>query len=1031
MIDSVFPLLPYRGLDQSLLLPVLLGVLVLSMLTELFGIAFVGVVVPGYLAAVAVAQPAAALGMVLEGIVTYLIARAFSDALRRTDVWTVFFGRERFYFIVLVSVFVRQATQNWIFPQTQDVVLHYFGLEAWAEGGITSIGLVLVPLLANMFWKPGLLRGLWHVSLSCGITYVLVAWLFLPYTNLSFSSLELTIESVAVDFMFSGKAYIVMLCATLIAAQVNLRYGWDFGGILVPGLLAVVWLDPIKVVTTTTEALVLAGLTAATMRLPVLRTLNFGGPRKLTLLFIIGFFLKCAIGWSLGDSYPGMKATDLFGFGYLLPALLGVKILDKGVVVRVVAPAILVSWLGFIVGSVVGFGLQALLPYEREPVRLPADTDVAQGRLLPDRPYAFVSEAVADARAFSSGRSSKRAVRGPDAARLAQALDAPQVVDVDELVAARDVAQNLGLSPRLLDDAAPLSGPVVVYEPAAAARKNSTFSLLVRPHVQGPWLLLTHPRSDAWIAPAALWLCEALDCRGIAIAGIDEGEGEPRPSDLRSFGAALRSPTVVLRVASAEDVTAPVVHVRGRLPGALELSDLSAQSPDYRWDPPPQWGGWVDQAADVVLVLPQRDVVDHWATVARADDGEGRADVWAVATWDERGAPHYMARVRDRSLLGAQHELERFVEMAIDGREPALFAAAAVLHGAGWHTQRFADCDDQGPCWIVDMRASLNMFLLVREGRAQPLAVFVPGAGTEIGALSLGIDTLRVEQAQLLVWADVAREPAARPVLDAVHRAVDRRLRNAEDPLILHIRGLADHRAMTDAILWATSRPIVEERQVPPRLVDLQYSTGAIGDVLRSAEPIDGSARFAGLLSVQTQSLFSRNVGGTDTMAVWLGSQIRRKWLRTGVAGARRLASRGGITLIEAMPEDIALEQMGPAGFGGADEAGIDFFGAVRRLVVSRNVRHTRRLLALVETSPDLELVFGWDPLRGRRWTLAGERSADGHRRIILLETDEDCDRTTITTADPDARRALARAVFHGCRETEIVWNTEAQDDGT
>ena len=41
----------------------------------------------------------------------------------------------------------------------------------------------------------------------------------------------------------------------MIAAQCNVRYGWDYNGILVPGLLAVAWYSPLKLVTTFVEAM--------------------------------------------------------------------------------------------------------------------------------------------------------------------------------------------------------------------------------------------------------------------------------------------------------------------------------------------------------------------------------------------------------------------------------------------------------------------------------------------------------------------------------------------------------------------------------------------------------------------------------------------------------------------------------------------------------------------------------------------------------------------------------------------------------
>jgi hypothetical protein len=53
----VLELLPARGLDQSMLLPVLIGLYIVLLSTELFGWVFAGAIVPGYLASVLTIQP--------------------------------------------------------------------------------------------------------------------------------------------------------------------------------------------------------------------------------------------------------------------------------------------------------------------------------------------------------------------------------------------------------------------------------------------------------------------------------------------------------------------------------------------------------------------------------------------------------------------------------------------------------------------------------------------------------------------------------------------------------------------------------------------------------------------------------------------------------------------------------------------------------------------------------------------------------------------------------------------------------------
>ena len=85
-MSPVHELLPPGGLDQSIVLAVLLGVWVTLLFTETLGWVFVGLVVPGYLASVLVVQPATALVIVAEALLTYLVARGLAYGLAPTRV---------------------------------------------------------------------------------------------------------------------------------------------------------------------------------------------------------------------------------------------------------------------------------------------------------------------------------------------------------------------------------------------------------------------------------------------------------------------------------------------------------------------------------------------------------------------------------------------------------------------------------------------------------------------------------------------------------------------------------------------------------------------------------------------------------------------------------------------------------------------------------------------------------------------------------------------------------------------------------
>jgi hypothetical protein len=52
------------------------------------------------------------------------------------------------------------------------------------------------------------------------------------------------------------------------ASVANLRWGWDVGGIIVPGLLALCWLEPSRLLATVGEVCVLSITFSLLLRLP-------------------------------------------------------------------------------------------------------------------------------------------------------------------------------------------------------------------------------------------------------------------------------------------------------------------------------------------------------------------------------------------------------------------------------------------------------------------------------------------------------------------------------------------------------------------------------------------------------------------------------------------------------------------------------------------------------------------------------------------------------------------------------------------
>ncbi len=351
-------LFPASSLDNSILTSVWVGLMVTWLLQERLGWEFTGLVVPGYLASVFIIQPTTAMVIVVEAMLTYAVVAAVSDRAPRWLPWFPLFGRDRFFLILLASVGVRLAMEG----GGLDVVAQITGVGVSSD--LHSMGLVVVPLGANALSRSGLGVGIPRLAVPLVVTWAILDLVLLRYTNLSLSSFELTYEDLAVDFVGSPKAYILLLCGAWVGSYVNVRWGWDFGGIVVPGLLALCWLQPLRLFATIGEVVVIVVVMRAILATPRLASANLTGGRPAVLAFTIAFIVKFLLAWTLGAAWPGLRATDLFGFGYLLTTLIALRALRFDDLLRPIVASMTSSFVGFLLGSAAGYALFVVWPTE-------------------------------------------------------------------------------------------------------------------------------------------------------------------------------------------------------------------------------------------------------------------------------------------------------------------------------------------------------------------------------------------------------------------------------------------------------------------------------------------------------------------------------------------------------------------------------------------------------------------------------------------------------------------------------------------
>ncbi|MBF0470984.1 MAG: poly-gamma-glutamate biosynthesis protein PgsC/CapC, partial [Gammaproteobacteria bacterium] len=352
---------PAGSLANSVVTTVWLGVLVVGFFNLRFGWVLSGLVVPGYLAPLLIAKPWAAVAICSEGVVTYLLVWLYSERVMRWLGLAGFFGRDRFFAMVLVSILVRILFDGWLFPLLGEWVNATFQLQFDYRYNLHSFGLIIVSLIANQFWKSGLVRGIPPFVITLTLTWLFTRYGLMELTNFSISNLSYMYEDVAASMLASPKSYIILITAAFIASRMNLLYGWDFNGILIPSLLALQWYQPEKILVSFAEALIILMFAILLLKLPRYQGMTMEGARKMMLFFNISFAWKMALGLFLVRFFPTVKVTDYFAFGYMLSTLMAVKMHDKEIVARLTRATLQTSLVAVVGATVIGF-LLTLLP---------------------------------------------------------------------------------------------------------------------------------------------------------------------------------------------------------------------------------------------------------------------------------------------------------------------------------------------------------------------------------------------------------------------------------------------------------------------------------------------------------------------------------------------------------------------------------------------------------------------------------------------------------------------------------------------
>lgn len=1028
---GVLNIFPSRGLDQSILVAVLIGIFVLLFLTEMFGWVWAGLVVPGYLASVFVIQASSGIAICIEAAITFVICRLLSDVCSQTGGWSPFFGRERFFLIVLVSVFVRQACELYLLSHVMQWIEPLTGMSP-AEHQFSSIGLVLVPLLANMAWKLSLPRAAFQIGVTVAITWAVVALVILRYTNLSYSNLELTYENVALDFLGSPKAYIILLSSTFIAARLNLSYGWDYNGILVPSLLALTWFEPRLAITTVVEATILVALTKAALATPMLRRRNLEGPRKLALVFSLGFALKLVVGWVIDIWSPLMRLTDLLGFGYVLTSLIAVKMINLNKTGRVLLPSVAVSLVGFVAGNAIGYGLEQLAP-RVAPMSEPPSRIATSTRLVRSSDGVAL---LASVRARIEERQTKP--------RISPAM----LVEYRELWSSFDRwlsdggvanpvlignAQRLGLRLVHVPDHPRPCWALIEGEEALARHKGWDVAVLC-PGARGPVLEVLRPRGERPAAQAAARMCERIQCVAIVFSGVDLSREARVPTSFAIAHHALaHRPIIELRVAPDATLGHPTLHVRHALPSEVHLPELWQGQVALSWEKPPDASPLWDAATPRVVLRLHPD--DAWESLARTAPGLTEEPGISVFGWVDRwnivSAPPPPPSQTELLVLE-----ELVVTPMIERRGDELLVVAEAARALGHELRWLPDGGGTGRgVWMLAGRDDPGWIALAIAAEPErPLILEAPRPRVESGSGRLAAATFQSSRASALLldpeWVDrtagmevdygntIAPGEVA-TAFHAAHQALARHLVNVPDGAIVELRGYAVWRPLSDNVIVSVGSPLLDRRHIPPTLEALFAADGLLGAIGGTPRWVDGAEAVVPLLGVGTPQLLYAQAIGVPFASVWVSPAIRRRSLpQDSLDDLRDRATRMGAQLIERPLIAALAHGVSPGPVDDALRSQLESISAV-----AFDYAHTGDLatLALLLSKRGATAYLGWSPELRAGYVLIEMRKGPAVVRAAAVLGTSPGPACASITPGPDAGVEVWRALQRWCLRFEIA----------
>lgn len=867
METEVWNLFPENGLDRSLHLPVLLGLVIVSFFRETLGWTFAGLVVPGYLASVAVAAPVTAGVIVAESLPAYWLALLVGKWLPKTGAWSTFFGRERFLLLIVTSLLARLLMEGVFLPRVVHRVPGQHSRELY------SLGLVLVPLLANSYWNAGFRRSFGRVMFAAAVTWFVVDTILIEHTNFSVARFQMANESVSLAFLETPHAHIILLTGAVLGAVNNVRYGWDYNGILVPALLAVAWYQPTKLLTTMVEAVVVYSASVGVTKLPPFSGWLIVGSRRLLVAFVVGFCIKLVAGYAGNRFSPELQMVDYFGFGYLLPTLLATKMWNTGRVAVTTMATLQVSLMAFVLGNALSFGLNWL----DSPPSGAATGDSVSHTLASYPPEIQLMLVDSAPRPRAPDLEVGKLTPSQHVLRIMSQL---RVGTPSDEVLERARAAGVTVS-------SPDERGWRVVGPLAQNpnRDQSTPRLAIR--AQGRSLLVVESPSPASpLLASVMVLGSTFDARAI-MASRTTPEQRPHDEAFARELIDLLDVESILRVSQSEGVTR--LHVVGRLPRYLDLAKLSEKTGeeiDISWEAQNGYDSPLRAAPHLELsrratarVFADRfppPPIERWvanlpqALEKRIDD--------LTHVEPGRFRRRTIEELRLFSRLVARPHLRRAAEQSASAVERSFASMFGYrLAQVGPHPSAWVLFEPPGP-----NRRGNPTWAVTRDSR---VLIEVPAPRWEVGSTTTALRLqVAVEQASVLfngatpdAAADGSADVRHAQGLHSLYQRIHELTSNAGQPSI-SIHGVAPDRATTAPAYVSFRTNLADLSEAPPWSKPVLDALRANGIQPHLAGVDFETSAFLGVADPQME--YSREFSDTSMMLLWLTHPVRLQLLR-------------------------------------------------------------------------------------------------------------------------------------------------------